>query len=241
MRNATTDSPWFVTNNPFGMFNQRFLEDGKPWDECNLELPLWKLVRASAAAPTFFPPEEITLGKHRFVFEDGGITPYNNPAFLAIMVATLEPYRIEWPAGEEKILVVSLGTGASARVDEDLKPSDMNVFYQSLAIPWSLMYSAQVQQDTLCRMFGRCRAGAPLDMEIGDLIGTRGPVTPRLFTYLRYDADTTRAGLDALGLADIDPDHVRQIDSTRHIEEIQRIGRAVARRQVLPEHFDGFV
>jgi patatin-like phospholipase/acyl hydrolase len=51
MRNATTGSAWPVTNNPRAMFNDPALPD------CNLRLPLWQLVRASAAAPLYFPAE----------------------------------------------------------------------------------------------------------------------------------------------------------------------------------------
>ena len=45
MRNATTDSPWPVSNNPFAIFNLRECAD------CNLDIPLWQLIRASTAAP----------------------------------------------------------------------------------------------------------------------------------------------------------------------------------------------
>src|SRR5687768_16722490 len=79
MRNATTDSPWPVSNNPGARFNQL-------GGFSNLEFPLWQLVRASTAAPTYFPPEEITVAdtgrsERTFVFVDGGITVFNNPAF----------------------------------------------------------------------------------------------------------------------------------------------------------------
>ena len=77
LRNATTDSPWPVSNNPRARFNDRSLPD------CNLDLPLWQLVRASAAAPTYFEPEVITLGDRKFVFADGCVTPFNNPAWGA--------------------------------------------------------------------------------------------------------------------------------------------------------------
>jgi uncharacterized protein len=49
MRNVTKDSPWPVTNNPRAKYNDRGRQD------CNLDLPLWQLVRASMAAPTYFP------------------------------------------------------------------------------------------------------------------------------------------------------------------------------------------
>src|ERR1700746_924788 len=55
MRNATTDSPWPISNNPYARYNDMSRDD------CNLNLPLWQLVRASTAAPTFFPPEVIVL------------------------------------------------------------------------------------------------------------------------------------------------------------------------------------
>ena len=50
------------------------------------------------------------------VFVDGGITPYNNPAFQAFLMATVEPYAVRWPSGEERLLVVSIGTGTSPSV-----------------------------------------------------------------------------------------------------------------------------
>jgi patatin-like phospholipase/acyl hydrolase len=51
--------------------------------ECNLDFPLWQLVRASAAAPVYFPPEEVMLGGKVHSFIDGGITAYNNAALIA--------------------------------------------------------------------------------------------------------------------------------------------------------------
>lgn len=48
LRNATTDSPWPVSNNPFAKYN------GPVHPANNVKFPLWQLVRASTAAPTFF-------------------------------------------------------------------------------------------------------------------------------------------------------------------------------------------
>jgi patatin-like phospholipase/acyl hydrolase len=50
LRNATTDSPWPISNNPFAKYN----DPAHPAN--NLKFPLWQLVRASTAAPTFFLP-----------------------------------------------------------------------------------------------------------------------------------------------------------------------------------------
>jgi hypothetical protein len=234
MRNASTDSPWPVSNNPFAKYN----DPARP--DCNLNLPLWQLVRASTAAPVYFPPEVVKVGQHEFVFVDGGITTYNNPAFQAFLMATVEPYKMNWAAGEDKLLVVSLGTGTSPQANADLSPNDMNLIYNAGSIPSALMYAALNEQDLLCRVFGNCRAGAELDREVGSLIGMQGPVGPgKLFSYARYNAELSHDGLRALGLADIKPEDVQQLDSVAHVNELQRVGQAVA-KQVKPEHFAGF-
>lgn len=239
MRNASTDSPWPISNNPFAKYNQVARKDN------NLRLPLWQLVRASTAAPVFFPPEVVTLAAgtpdaYTFIFVDGGVTTYNNPAFLAFVTATTGPYHINWKAGERDMLVVSVGTGDYAREQPDLSPSQMNLLYIAKNTPGALMNAASAGQDMLCRVFGKCLSGNPIDREIGDLIGASGPTGEKLFTYMRYDADVSRKGLDALGLPDVNPAHVQLLDSVRYIDEIQRVGKAVAAKCVKAEDFAGF-
>ena len=240
MRNASTDSPWPVSNNPGALYNRRVRPDGSPRENCNLDLPLWQLVRASTAAPVYFPPEVVKIGAHEFVFVDGGITPYNNPAFQAFLMATVEPYAVRWPSGEERLLVVSIGTGTSPDANLNLEPDAMNLLYNAGSIPSALMLASLNEQDLLCRVFGKCLAGDPLDREVGDLIGGQGPVQPKLFTYVRYNAELTRGGLDALGLKNIEPKAVQALDSVAHIAELQALGKAVAGK-VQATHFDGFV
>lgn len=101
LRNATTDSPWPLTNNPAAKYNDAARLG------CNLKLPLWQLVRASTAAPTCFPPEVIHVDRD-FIFVDGGVTMYNNPAFQLFLMPTSEPYRLLWPTGEEKCFLFQL-------------------------------------------------------------------------------------------------------------------------------------
>ncbi|MGA7054308.1 MAG: patatin-like phospholipase family protein [Mycobacterium sp.] len=243
LRNATTDSPWPLSNNPGAKFN----DAGRP--DCNLKFPLWQLVRASTAAPTFFPPELIRVGEHDFVFVDGGVTMYNNPAFQLFLMSTLGAYGLGWPTGEDKMLVVSVGTGAAAKVDDSLRPDEMNLLYNVKSIPAALMSAALNEQDVLCRVFGRCRHGAMVDRELGDLIdrepgaGQRQLGLPgeRKFTYVRYNADLSATGLAELGLPDIRPDDVQQMDSVDHIDELQKIGQRVAERDVVSAHFAGFL
>ncbi|HEY7317697.1 MAG TPA: patatin-like phospholipase family protein [Candidatus Binatia bacterium] len=234
LRNASTDSPWPVSNNPGAKYNDCTRPD------CNLNLPLWQLVRASTAAPTYFPPEIVKVGQKEFIFVDGGITMYNNPSFQAFLMATVEPYNLNWAAGEDKMLIVSVGTGTSPYANADLRPDEMNVLYNATSIPSALMFAALNEQDFLCRVFGNCLAGDPLDREVGDMIGKRGPAPQKLFTYMRYNAELTRSGLDELGLNDVEPANVQQLDSVAFVGELQRVGKAVADKKVKSEHFQLF-
>jgi hypothetical protein len=242
LRNATTDSPWPLSNNPDAKYNELTRPD------CNLKFPLWQLVRASTAAPTYFPPELIKFGEHKFVFVDGGVTMYNNPAFQLFLMATLGAYRLAWPTGEDKMLLVSVGTGTAAKADDMLRPGDMNLLYNAKSIPAALMSAALNEQDLLCRVFGRCRHGAGIDREVENLIDVKGDAAERLglpgdrmFTYMRYNAELSAAGLTALGLPKIRPEDVQKMDSVKHIRELQAIGQAVAERDVDRSHFDGFL
>jgi hypothetical protein len=235
LRNATTDSPWPLSNNLSAKYNDPQRPDS------NLDFPLWQLVRASTAAPTYFPPEVITVGKKEYVFVDGGVTMYNNPAFQLFLMATTEPYRLCWPTGKEKLLLISVGTGASANANQNLSPGEMNLLYNAGTIPSALMAAALHEQDFLCRVFGDCVAGDPLDREVGDVIGEGILSVPKLFTYARYNAELSREGLDELGLSNIQPEHVQQMDSVNFIDEMREVGRAIASRKIQAAHFAGFL
>ena len=247
MRNATTDSPWPISNNPYAKYN----ESARP--DCNLKFPLWQLVRASTAAPTYFPPEVIVLPgtepheEREFVFVDGGVTMYNNPAFQMFLMATLDRYwalkpGARWQTGADQMLIVSVGTGTSPAARLTLDPDEMNLLFNATTIPSALMFAALNEQDLLCRVFGDCRAGEALDREVGDLVGSVGPLQreQKLFTYLRYNAELTREGLDALGCRDIEPKSVQKMDSIDGIPDLRRVGNQVAETRVMERHFDGF-
>lgn len=251
-RNVTTDSPWPISSNPFAKYNAPHRRDD------NRKIPLWKLVRASTAAPVFFPPEVVQWDadddSKAFVFEDGGLTPYNNPAFLLARMATQRPYRLGWETGEKNLLVVSVGTGAAPKVDSEVYGGGKNAFSNLVNFPAALMYGAQVDQDINCRTIGRCVYGgsydhelgrcADVDREIGDLIprdedGKPVPVSVdlgRQFLYARYNAELSRPWLEARGLGDIDPANVAQLDSIEHIPALIRVGAKLA-EEVKPEHF----
>jgi hypothetical protein len=242
LRNASTDSPWPLSNNPQAKYN---CPQDRPG--CNLSLPLWQVVRASTAAPTYFPPEQISVGTNRFVFVDGGITTFNNPAFQLFLMATVEPYNLSWrPRRPEDMLLVSIGTGTSPEANGALDPDRMNLLFNASTVPSALMFAALNEQDVLCRVFGRCLVGDRLDRELDSMVepsgkhGYRGPVDPKLFTYLRYNAELTRPGLAGLGIVDVEPEHVQKLDSVKYKAQLVRVGQAVAQAKVKASHFAGF-
>ena len=240
MRNASTDSPWPLSNNPFAHYNQLARKD------CNLRLPLWQLVRASTAAPTYFPPEVVTLAAgqadaYTFIFVDGGVTTYNNPAFLAFQMATTAPYAVNWATGADKLLIVSVGTGGAAKAQPELKPASMNLVYNATNLPGALMNAASAGWDMACRMLGDCRYGGPIDREYGAMLGAQPNWTgPKQFAYARYDPDVTSAGLAALGLPEINAPAMTQLDSIENMPDIQRVGKAFAQKHVTLDHLRGF-
>lgn len=252
-RNVSTDSPWPISTNPYAKYNAPGRTDR------NTKIPLWQLVRASTAAPVFFPPEIVEWDPNdpskAFLFEDGGLTPYNNPAFLIARMATHPAYKLGWQTGERNLLVMSVGTGAAARVDADVYSGGKNAFSNLVNFPAALMYGAQVDQDINCRIIGRCIHGGEydkalgqsdtqIDREIGDLVmrGADGVEVPlsedkgRQFLYARYNAELSTKWLTKRGLGDVDPASVAQLDSVEHIDDLVRVGQALA-KEVKIEHF----
>lgn len=244
MRNHSTDSPWPVSNNPFAKYNNLQRKD------CNLNLPLWQLVRASTAAPTFFPPEVVifaegTPDEYNFIFVDGGVTTYNNPAWLAFQMATAKPYAVNWKTGAKQMLIVSVGTGSAANARPKLEVDDMNLVHYARNIPSALMNAASAGWDMTCRLVGECRYGGQIDREFSDIVSSSPNDSnwtgPKLFTYLRYNPDVNAKGLKELGLSDIDPAVVQVLDSVEHIRDICRVGITYASTNCHPQHFKGFL
>jgi uncharacterized protein len=237
-RNVTTDSPWPISTNPYAQYNAESLPD------CNMRIPLWKLVRASTAAPTYFEPEQIefVVGDPRcsFVFEDGGVTPYNNPAILLYRMATSPQYRVGWPAGEDRLMLISVGTGSVFHPLPEAKLFGKSLLSNAMTIPGALMRSISVENDINCRTIGRCVYGDKLDAEIGNLIPVETPSSPRQFLYARYNPEISQDGLGAMGLSDIRASSLR-MENVRAIPDLMRIGQKTADAVDLPRQFACFM
>jgi uncharacterized protein len=225
VRNHSTGSAWPLTNNPQAMFANR------EHPQCNLDIPLYKLVRASTAAPVYFPPEVIYLGPAKYVFVDGSITPYNNPALIAALSAILPCYRLEWETGPDKIRVISIGT---LRFPSGLpeKAQRLWVGYNAAHIPAALIQGAASEQDYLCRCLGQCIYGEPIDREIGNLIGTQLPAQP-WFSYVRYNRSFSAKEVESL-LAETPK--LADLDAVHTIPALRRIGQEYGTSEVKLGH-----
>jgi patatin-like phospholipase/acyl hydrolase len=235
-KNQTTDSAWPISSNPHAKYNDLSLPD------CNLKITLWQIVRASTAAPTAYKGERIEWDENdpskHFLFVDGGVTPYNNPAWLLYRMATESGYNLSWPTGEDKLLLVSVGTGTSAKGDDNVlrKATGLGRIWRTRKIPGALIQGIMVDQDTNCRQVGRCVYGAKLDSEVGDMIprdgsGNKIPLSTdlgRKFLYARYNAHLEQDSLDAMGLTDVNAEHVQDLGSTKHTGELRQVGQRVA-------------
>jgi len=143
-------------------------------------------------------------------------------------MATLPQYNLAWETGEDKLMIVSVGTGSAPSIETVISGSH-TLTANAQNLPGVLMYGASVDQDINCRMIGRCVYGAPIDRELGDMIPRQSGDPRRAFLYARYNADISEKGLAELGLSDVDPDAVSQLDSIKAIDDLRRVGRAVAR------------
>ena len=247
-RNQTTDSPWPISSNPQAKYN----DPSRP--DCNLRIKLWQIVRASTAAPLAYRPEKIAWDENdpskHFLFVDGGVTPYNNPAWLLYRMATEPGYRLNWQSGEDKMLVISVGTGTSSKGDDNVlrKAKGIKRLLSSSKIPGALIQGMMVDQDSSCRQVGRCVYGAALDSEIGDMIprderGKRIPLSRdlgRKFLYARYNAHLEQESLDALGLQDVPADNVKELGSVDFIDDLRKVGKRIA-KDVRVEDFAPFL
>jgi hypothetical protein len=232
-----TGSPWPISNNPRGAYfaarPNGVVGDG--------DYPLWQVVRASTAAPAYFDSQQIMIARGagaRAVtgeFVDGGVSPFNNPALLAMMYATMIGYRINWPTGDDKLLVVSIGTGAA----------DPTVTHASLAAKQavdallSLMNDSATLQEMLLQWLSDGPTARRVNREVGDLQGDVLNGVAAL-TYRRYNVDLRATSLQELEPALTDPKLIESLsamDSPANMTVLHRLGTLAAQRDIKAEHF----
>jgi hypothetical protein len=232
-----TGSAWPISNNPRGQYY------ASPDSQviANANYPLWQIVRASTAAPRFFDPEKIEINRGKpgetpvvGEFVDGGLSPFNNPALQALMYVTLDGYRVGWPTGADKLLVVSVGTGSA---DPAMAPAKLAVEHAVKSL-FSLMDDCAALVETLLQWMSASPTARVIDREAGDLRHDLIAPAP-LIHYLRYNVALTGASLAELGLR-FDDEKVAGLsamDAPDNMTTLQEIGARAAERQVRGEDF----
>jgi uncharacterized protein len=226
-KRADTVSPWPLLNHPRGKFYTM-----------NAPILLRDVVRASTAAPTYFVPEKLDVGGGQMGgFVDGGVSMANNPALQLFLVATLKGFPFRWPVGEDRLLLVSVGTGFWTRTGSVGDVTDANILDWAKRVPELLMDDATWQNQLILHYLSRSATPWSIDLEVGDLADDL--LTPEpVLTYLRYNARLEPAFLTALGLTDLAPraDELREMSEAKNRGDLARIGETAARRDVREEH-----
>ncbi len=231
-------SPWPLMNNPKGKYFAPVSAGSRAIP--NKDLLLREVVRASTAAPHYFNPEKIRVGKGvEGAFVDGGVSPHNNPALQLLLMATAEGFELRWPTGADKLLLVSVGTGAqeiSLPAKEIMNMSSAKVSLQALM---SLMNDCDAMNQTVLQWLSRSPTAWPIDREIGDL---QNDVLSgqELFSYLRYNVVLDREWLQAnlnVTLKKGEVQGLQEMDKPKNMGKLALLGATASRAQIQPEHF----
>ena len=227
-KRADTASVWPLVNHPRGKYYPK-----------NAPMFLRDVVRASTAAPTYFVPERLDVGGGEWGgFVDGGVSMANNPALQLFLVATLKGFPFRWPVGENRLLLVSVGTGFWTRQGTVGDVTDNNLLDWAKEVPGLLMDDATWQNQVILQYLSRTATPWHIDSEIGDLSTDLLTPEPAL-TYLRYNVRIEGPELAALGLAELaaKAETLREMSDAGNRFDLARIGEAAASRQLKDEHF----
>jgi hypothetical protein len=237
MKRMDTGGTWIVTNSPHAKYWQ------DPADGSyigNRHFKLASLVRASTAAPYYFAPEEVSVveGRPPGLFIDGGFTPHNNPSLALLQVATIPAYGFSWPAGPDKLHIVSVGTGTYRLCIDRIAARRMlaaQFAAQSLA---TMIGDNSAQVLMMMQILGRTDTPWMINTELGDLGGFLLPSEP-LFTFQRYDVMLTQGWLQSelgLKLSERDIERLHPMDNVENIPLLYEVGQAAAAKFLRPEH-----
>lgn len=243
-----TGSPWVLTNSP----NAPYWEKGR-----NKSYMLWRILRASAAAPLFFEPLEFQIAPadgiydgEVGVFVDGAVAGLNNPSLQAFLTATLKPYGLGWPCGPDHLFMVSIGTGTwRARVDRH-KFMALDNWEKARTAIIGMIPDASRQAIVMLQAMSNPRKPWHIDSEIFDLDGHLCR-DEELLSFQRYDAileeehlrrvfPETRVDLGQLrDLGNTDPDVLRRLYAIGHyVGNVSRAGWDGIEADDFPAIFD---
>jgi patatin-like phospholipase/acyl hydrolase len=239
-KRADTNSVWPLINHPNGKFYDSALGQNK-------NILLWRAVRASAAAPTYFLPQVIEVGGDlpSAAFVDGGVSMANNPALQLLMVATMKGFPFQWKKGADNLLLASVGTGMGKleKLPADIGRNTLIKWAQQ--VPDMLMQDASWQNQMILQWLSNSPTRWHIDMEIGDMKGdllSDKEHQDGLLHYLRYNFL-----LDTSTLNELKPkgktfdagevDDLLEMSNADSRFNLYDIGYAAAEKELKEEHF----
>ncbi|ACK71088.1 Patatin [Gloeothece citriformis PCC 7424] len=199
--NVTQGEVWFFTNNSVkgtGTYNEK-----SKYLNLYENIPLWKIVRSSCAAPTFFPPFSITVKvpnqssttkyeEKECEFIDGAISPYNNPSFQLFLEAVHPDYNTGWETGVDKILLVSVGTGYAYTKIESGKAKESNNAVWGQYVIEDLMSQVNRQQNHFMKLVSQQKMSNNSSNFLNKINKFKiVPEKKELFTYCRFTTSFT--------------------------------------------------
>lgn len=224
-----TFSTWPVLNNPRGHFfsvNRFLVKD---------------IVRASTAAPSYFEPEIVDVGSgQKGIFVDGGMSMMNNPSLQLFLAATLKGFNLNWETGDDKLLIVSVGTGRRDKKLIGKKYEDPNLLVTAGLAPDQFMTDANELVELMMHFIGRGLGPLrQIDEEVGDL--SQDAINgQKAFSYLRYNVNMHPDTFRRLKLEGIEKQNIEDLmnmDAAKNVDELMTIGEAAAADAVMPAHF----
>ncbi|MBD0286305.1 MAG: patatin-like phospholipase family protein [Flavisolibacter sp.] len=237
-KRADTNSVWPIINHPKGKFYDS--THGK-----NKDILLWKAVRASAAAPSYFLPQVIEVGGGlpQAAFVDGGLSMANNPALQLMMVATFKGFPFHWKLGADNMLIVSIGTGMGRLNKLPSNITNNHLLNWAQQIPDMLMGDATWNNQIILQWLSKSPTRWEIDSEIGkmeeDLLVTDAN-SNGLISYLRYNLWLDQENLKELMGKDYTQqqiDDLVEMSNANSRFELYEIGSKSAEKVIEEEHF----
>jgi uncharacterized protein len=232
-----TDSAWVLHNNPRSRYFDPPPDDPNAFPNRNILLR--QAVLASTAAPTYFRPEFLRVTSAGLgAFVDGGVSPYNNPALLLLMMATTRGYAYNWPLGSDKLMLISIGTGIIRRRHTVQQLRNRPSALLAVDALTSMIGDCNSQAQAILQWMSSSPTAPSINAEIGDLASDHLPGGD-LFWYLRYDAQLEINWLaEQIGIRYTEAElaTIHRMDEPRNMELLLTIGRAIAAKHVREDH-----
>lgn len=228
-KRVDTGSPWIVSN----ITTQPYWEDRPDGGrKGNRHISLASLVRASAAAPFYFGPEQIPISADvTGTFVDGAVSPYNSPTIPLLLLATAARYGLNWPLGVNDLSIVSVGTGrnrpppptgwapSAVRAVEGLR----GMIEDTMALSLMMM-----------QWLGASEVPETLNRDIGTLDGE--PLAGRpLFAFQRFDLRLEEEWLETYFGLPFDAREIirlRKLDDSSSMPALYDLAKMVAERTI---------